>query len=57
MTHTYIDDRRTGTITDYLGYTNTFDEYSGVHLENAEYSLSLSQAYIDFLKGYENYVQ
>lgn len=57
MTHTYIDERRTGTITDYLGNTNTYDEYSGVHLENAEYSLSLSQAYIDFLKGYENYVQ
>jgi len=57
MTHTYIDERRTGTITDYLGNTNTFDEYSSVHLENAEYSLSLSQAYIDFLKGYENYVQ
>ena len=57
MTHTYIDERRTGTITDYLGNTNTYDEYSGVHLENAEYSLSLSQAYIDFLKGYKNYVQ
>lgn len=57
MTHTYIDERRTGTITDYLGNINTFDEYSGVHLENAEYSLSLSQAYIDFLKGYETYVQ
>ena len=57
MTHTYIDERRTGTITDYLGNKNTFDEYSGVHLENAEYSLSLSQAYIDFLKGYETYVQ
>ena len=57
MTHTYIDERRTGTITDYLGNTNTFDEYSSVHLENAEYSLSLSQAYIDFLKGYQTYVQ
>lgn len=57
MTHTYIDERRTGKITDYLGNTNTFDEYSSVHLENAEYSLSLSQAYIDFLKGYETYVQ
>lgn len=57
MTHTYIDERRTGTIIDYLGNTNTYDEYSGVHLENAEYSLSLSQAYIDFLKGYETYVQ
>ena len=57
MTHTYIDERRTGTITDYLGNKNTYDEYSGVHLENAEYSLSLSQAYIDFLKGYETYVQ
>ena len=57
MTHTYIDEKRTGTITDYLGNTNTYDEYSCVHLENAEYSLSLSRAYIDFLKGYETYVQ
>lgn len=57
MTHTYIDERKTGVITDYLGNKNTYDEYSAVHLENAEYSLSLSQAYIDFLKGFVNYVQ
>lgn len=57
MTHTYIDERKTGIITDYLGNKNTYDEYSTVHLENAEYSLSLSQAYIDFLKGFVDYVQ
>lgn len=57
MTHTYIDERKTGVITDYLGNKNTYDEYSAVHLENAEYSLSLSQAYIDFLKGFVDYVQ
>lgn len=57
MTHTYIDERKTGIVTDYLGNRNTYDEYSAVHLENAEYSLSLSQAYIDFLKGFVDYVQ
>lgn len=57
MTHTYIDERKTGVITDYLGNKNTYDEYSAVHLENAEYSLSLSEAYIDFLKGFVDYVQ
>lgn len=57
MTHTYIDERKTGVVTDYLGNKNTFDEYSAVHLENAEYSLSLSEAYIDFLKGFVDYVQ
>lgn len=57
MTHTYIDERKTGVITDYLGNKNTYDEFSSVHLENAEYSLSLSQAYIDFLKGFVDYVQ
>lgn len=57
MTHTYIDERKTGIITDYLGNKNNYDEYSAVHLENAKYSLSLSQAYIDFLKGFVDYVQ
>lgn len=57
MTHTYIDERKKGVVTDYLGNKNNYDEYSAVHLENAEYSLSLSQAYIDFLKGFVDYVQ
>lgn len=57
MTHTYIDERKKGVVTDYLGNKNMYDEYSAVHLENAEYSLSLSQAYIDFLKGFVDYVQ
>ena len=55
MTHTYIDERRTGLIRDFLGVVAHYDELSGVHLENAEYSLSLSDAYIDYLMGVREY--
>ena len=49
--HTYIDYEMKGYITDYLGNTNSYFEHSGVHLEGAEYSLSLSKNYIDYLVG------
>lgn len=55
MTHTYIDERKTGLIRDFLGVVAHYDELSGVHLENAEYSLSLSDAYIDYLMGVREY--
>lgn len=51
MTHTYIDEERVFTITDYMGITAEVRSPSGVHLEKAPYELSLSQAYIDYLKG------
>lgn len=51
MTHTYIDDERTLTITDYLGNKHTQTELSGIHLENCDYNLTLSEIYIDFLLG------
>ncbi len=51
MTHTYIDEESTFNITDYLGITTEVRSPSGVHLEKAPYELSLSQAYIDYLKG------
>lgn len=51
MTHTYIDELRTGEITDYNGVKNAFYEKSGVHLEKAEYSLKLSAEYADYLMG------
>lgn len=54
MTHTYIDDEQRGTITDYKGITNKYDELSGVHLEAADYSLSISDAYIDYLRGFRD---
>ena len=48
-THTYIDDVRVGELTDYMGNTAKYNELSCVHLEPADYSLSLSYEYIRFL--------
>ena len=48
-THIYIDDEMLDMITDYLGETVEVNELSGVHLEPAEYSLSISEKYKDFI--------
>lgn len=48
-THTYIDDRKRGEIIDYRGIRGTFDEFSAVHMENADYTLSISQEYADYI--------
>lgn len=50
-THTYIDYETSGTITDYRGITHTFNELSSVHMEPAEYSLSLAYAFVKYIKG------
>ena len=55
MIHTYIDEELSGYITDYLGNTAYYEEYSGTHLENAEYSLSLADAYVEYLLGIKEY--
>lgn len=49
--HTYIDYEMKGYITDYLGNTASYHELSGVHLEGAEYNLSLSKNYLLYLSG------
>lgn len=55
-THTYIDESIELTIHDYLGKVHTFTSLSGIHLESAEYTLSISKQYGTFLnnltKGY-----
>lgn len=51
MTHTYLDDEYTITVRDYLGNVMECHELSGVHMEGAEYSLSLSDAYVSYLMG------
>lgn len=51
MTHTYIDDEKKGVIVDYLGIKGRYHEYSSVHLENADYHLSISELYIDYMLG------
>lgn len=54
MTHTYIDYPQEGELTDYLGNTEHFSELSSVHLEDADYELSLTQDYIDFILQVRN---
>ena len=51
MTHTYIDDEKEITLTDYLGNEHTQIELSGIHLDDCDYNLSLSEIYIDYLLG------
>lgn len=48
-THTYIDDIQSGVLTDYQGNTARYNEYSSIHLGASDYSLSISQEYINFL--------
>lgn len=48
-THTYIDDEITGWVTDYLGNRCVYHELSGIHLSDAPYMLSLSDAFKEYL--------
>ena len=49
--HTYIDEEMQGTLIDYNGVMGTYHELSGVHLGGADYSLSLSRLYADYIRG------
>lgn len=51
LTHTYIDEEREGYITDYQGNRARYYEKSAIHLSPADYSLSISQMYLDFILG------
>lgn len=55
--HTYIDDEREGIMTDYLGNKEYYHAYSGCHLEDADFTLSLSKKYIDYLLGLKEWVR
>ena len=50
-THTYLDFKQDGIVTDYQGNTCEFHELSSVHIEPCEYNLSLASHFIDYLKG------
>ena len=54
LTHTYIDDEIVGKVKDYQGKVSTYHEKSGIHMEGADYSLSLSDLYVDYLFGIRN---
>ena len=53
-THTYIDDKRECEITDYLGNTQHIVSLSCVHLSECDFTLSLSEKYIQFLQNINN---
>ena len=49
LTHTYIDEPQEGLLTDYNGQVMEYIERSSVHLQKADYSLSLARQYVDYL--------
>lgn len=49
-THTYLKEME-GDFVDYLGQTQHFHEYGGVHLEGAKYSLKLTSRFKEYLAG------
>ena len=50
MTHTYIDDKQEYRIKDYQGNDSNVSVESSIHLEPAEFTLSISKQYGKFLK-------
>ena len=52
MTHTYIDDCMEFTIKDYQGNDSIIRAASGIHLENCEFTLSISKQYGEFIKNF-----
>lgn len=53
LNHTYIDNEISGDVVDYLGNKGHYHELSCVHLDDADYSLSMSQEYVDYLLSIE----
>ena len=51
MTHTYIDEPKSGRVTDYQGNTAYYNELSSVHLSKQDYCLSISRDYADYLSS------
>lgn len=49
--HTYIDEPKSGELTDYQGNKAYYFELSSIHLEPTSYDLSLAKLYTDYLKG------
>ena len=48
-THTYIDESRDGIIKDYLGNYYEYHVETGIHMEEADYTLSLSTEFVELL--------
>ena len=55
LCHTYVDGYISGYVEDYLGKTSRFEEFSLVYLEPTEYSLSLDEAFKNYILGLKGY--
>lgn len=51
LCHTYIDSYMEGDIIDYMGNKHIYNEQSGVHMENTDYTLSLDDDFIKLIMG------
>ena len=51
MTHTYIDEPMEYRVLDYLGNEGVGSALSSVHLEKADFTLSLARQYVDFIEN------
>lgn len=54
MTHSYIDDEQELLIVDYNGAPARVISPSAIHLDKCDFTLSMSEKYSYFLKGYES---
>lgn len=52
---TYIDDETEGDIVDMFGVPYHYHELSSIHMEASEYNLSMSEEFIKYLEGYEDF--
>lgn len=51
LCHTYIDEPMHGEVIDFMGKKATYREFSGVHMDNTEYTLSLEKDFVRLLMG------
>ena len=53
MTHSYVDHEQCLEVTDYQGVPASVYSPSGIHLDKCDFTLSMSDKYWNFLKGFE----
>lgn len=51
LLHTYIDDYMEGEVIDYLGVKYIYNEQSGIHMENTDYTLGLEHDFLKLILG------
>ena len=52
---TYIDTPTSGTVIDYEGLPNHYEEMSSVHMEGTTYEFSMSENFVKYLKGVRDF--